>query len=34
LEQGTTTLTELMKQQLMIVKSALCTFNEMLTDVE
>ena len=33
-EQGTTTLTQLMKQQLMIVKSTLCTFNEMLTDVE
>ena len=27
-EQGTTTLTQLMKQQLVIVKSALCTFNE------
>jgi len=34
LEQGTTTLTQLMKQQLMIVKSVLCTFNETLTDVE
>jgi hypothetical protein len=33
-EQGTTTLTQLMKQQLMIVKSTLCTFNETLTDVE
>jgi hypothetical protein len=33
-EQGTTTLTQLMKQQLMIVKSTLCAFNEMLTDVE
>ena len=34
LEQGTTTLTQLMKHQLMIVKSVLCTFNETLTDVE
>lgn len=34
LKQGTTTLTQLMKQQLMIVKSVLCTFNETLTDVE
>ena len=34
LEQGTNTLTQLMKQQLMIVKSVLCTFNETLTDVE
>jgi hypothetical protein len=33
-EQGTTTLTQLMKQQLMIVKSTLCTFNEKLSDVE
>jgi CII-binding regulator of phage lambda lysogenization HflD len=33
-EQGTTTLTELMKQQLMIVKSTLCAFNKTLTDVE
>jgi hypothetical protein len=31
LVQGTTILTQLMKQQLMIVKSVLCTFNEMLT---
>ena len=31
-EQDTTTLTQLMKQQLMIVKSTLCTFNETLTD--
>ena len=31
LEQGTTTLTQLMKHQLMIVKSVLCTFNETLT---
>jgi len=34
LKQGTTTLTQLMKQQLKIVKSVLCTFNETLTDVE
>ena len=33
-EQGTTTLTQLMKQQLMIVRSTLCTFNETLTDIE
>jgi len=33
-EQGTTTLTQLVKQQLIIVKSTLCTFNETLTDVE
>jgi hypothetical protein len=33
-EQGTTTLTQLVKQQLVIVKSTLCTFNETLTDVE
>jgi len=33
-EQGTTTLTQLMKQQLMIVKWTLCTFNETLSDVE
>jgi hypothetical protein len=32
-EQGNTTLTQLMKQQL-IVKSTLCAFNEMLTYVE
>ena len=32
-EQGTTTLIRLMKQQLMIVKLTLCTFNETLTDV-
>lgn len=34
LEQGTTTLTQLMKQQLVIVKSVLGTFNETLTDAE
>ena len=33
LEQGSTTLTELVKQQL-IVKSTLGTFNETLTDVD
>jgi len=33
-EQGTTTLTQLMKEELMIVKSTLCTFNETLTGVE
>jgi len=33
-EQSTTTLTELMIQQLLLVKSTLCTFNETLTDVE
>jgi hypothetical protein len=33
-EQGTTTLTQLVKRQLIIVKSTLCTFNETLTDVE
>jgi len=33
-EQGTTTLTQLVKQQMIIVKSTLCTFNETLTDVE
>jgi hypothetical protein len=33
-EQGTTTLTQLQKQQLMIIKATLCTFNETLTDVE
>ena len=33
-EQGTTTLTQLQKQQLIIIKSTLCTFNETLTDVE
>ena len=34
LEQGTTTLTQLMKQQLIIVRSALGTLNGTLTDVE
>ena len=34
LEQGTTTLTQLVKRQLIIVKSTLCTFNETLTDIE
>jgi hypothetical protein len=34
LEQGSTTLTELVKQQLIVVKSTLGTFNETLTDVE
>jgi len=33
-EQGTTTLTQLMKQQLMVDKSTLCTFNGTSTDVE
>jgi hypothetical protein len=33
-EQGTTTLTQLMKQQLLIVKSTLSTINETVTDVE
>jgi len=33
-EQGTTTLTQSMQQQLMIVKSALCTFTKTLTNVE
>jgi hypothetical protein len=33
-EQGTTTLTQLEKQQLIIVKSTLCMFNETLTSVE
>jgi hypothetical protein len=33
-EQGSTTLTQLMKQQLMIVKSTLCAFNETLTDIK
>ena len=33
-EQGTTTLTQLAKRQLIIVKSTLCTFNETLTDIE
>ena len=31
LEQGTATLTQLVKRQLIIVKSMLCTFNETLT---
>ena len=34
LEQGSTTLTELVKQQLIVVKSMLGTFNETLTDVD
>jgi hypothetical protein len=34
LEQGTTTLTQLGKRQLIIVKSTLCAFNETLTDIE
>jgi hypothetical protein len=33
-EQGSTTLTQLVKQQLIIVKSALGVFNETLSDVE
>jgi hypothetical protein len=33
-EQGTTTLTQLVKRHLIIVKSTPCTFNETLTDVE
>jgi hypothetical protein len=33
-EQGSTTLTQLVKRQLIMVKSTLCTFNETLTDVE
>ena len=34
LEQGTTTLTQLVKRQLIIVKLTLCTFNETLTGIE
>jgi hypothetical protein len=34
LEQGSATLTHLLQQQLTVVKSTLCTFNETLTDVE
>jgi len=34
LKQGTTTVTQLVKRQLIIVKSTLCTFNEMLTHIE
>jgi len=34
LEQGTTTLTQLVKIQLIIVKSTLCAFNETLTGIE
>jgi len=34
LEQGTATLTQLVKRQLIIVKSTLCTFNETLTGIE
>jgi len=34
LEQGTTTLTQLVKRQLIIVKLTLCTFSEMLTGIE
>jgi len=33
-EQGTATLTQLIKRQLIIVKSTLCTFNENLTGIE
>jgi hypothetical protein len=33
-EQGSTTLTQLVKQQLIVVKSTLGVFNETLTDVE
>jgi len=34
LEQGIATLTQIVKRQLIIIKSALCTFNEMLTGIE
>jgi len=34
LEQGTATLTQIVKRQLIIVKSTLCTFNETLTGIE
>jgi hypothetical protein len=34
LEQGTTTLTQQVKRQLITVKSTLCTLNEMLTGIE
>ena len=34
LEEGTTTLTQLVKRQMIIVKSTLCTFNETLTGIE